>query len=61
MDECTDAMGHGGDLGDYQPNVYTPSSVPVELENRAQARVWMDCIDDTACEHLDNGFCAPVW
>ncbi len=61
MNECEGAMEKPGEVGDYRPNEYTPSDVPVSLENDRQAALWMDCVADTSCENLASGYCAPVW
>lgn len=61
MDECTAAMEEDGEVGEYDPYAYTPADVAVELENRAQAELWMECVAATDCELLEGGFCAPVW
>ena len=31
----------------------------VVLENERQAAAWMDCVDQTACERLSQGYCPP--
>ena len=31
-----------------------------ELDNEKQAAIWMDCVEQTACEDIDDGFCAPI-
>ena len=59
--ECEDALVVPGEVGDYQPNEYTPSSVAVTLKNDKQAAAWMDCVQETSCEFLNTGYCAPVW
>jgi hypothetical protein len=62
IDACADAMAEPqGEVGDYEPYERMPSSVSVELENQAQAELWMECIADTSCEALDDGYCAPIW
>jgi hypothetical protein len=60
-DECEAALDTPGELGDYDPHVYTPKSVTTSLENDQQAAAWMDCIDVKSCELLADGYCAPVW
>ncbi len=61
MDACEGALEVPGELGDYAPTEYTPSDVPVTLENDHQAAVWMDCVESHSCENLASGYCAPVW
>lgn len=55
---CEDAMGKTGELGDYDPNV-RGSADSVTLENEVQAAVWMECIDETSCDNLGDGYCPP--
>ena len=57
-EECT------RDAGDYNPDEKVPSSQTVELENRAQAELWMECIEEKSCEMIKSTggrFCAPIW
>ena len=61
MDECENALEIPGEVGDYTPDEYTPSSETVTLQNDKQAALWMDCVSETACEYLEEGYCAPVW
>ncbi|MFT4975080.1 MAG: hypothetical protein ACI8S6_000967 [Myxococcota bacterium] len=61
LDSCNLALDTPGEVGDYTPGEYTPSSVSVELENDKQAAIWMDCVSEFSCELLDDGYCAPVW
>lgn len=58
--ECENALAVAGKVGDYNP--FDPSSVGTgaTLENEQQAGVWMDCVDETSCEDLDDGICAPI-
>ena len=58
---CEDALDVPGEIGDYTPHEYTPSSKSITLENDKQAALWMDCVAETSCEHLNDGYCAPVW
>lgn len=61
MDECEYALDRPGDAGDYNPNEQTPRSETIELENDEMAALWMDCIEETACENLESNYCAPIW
>ena len=57
-EECT------RDAGDYNSNEKVSSSQTVELENRAQAELWMECIGEKSCEMIrstEGRFCAPIW
>ena len=58
---CEQALDKVGDGGTYTPEERTPSDRSVELENDKQAALWMECVDSHACEHLDDGYCQPVW
>lgn len=59
-DHCEQAMGQAGEVGDYNPNVRTSGNEDVFLENDAQAALWMQCIDETACDDLNSNYCAPT-
>lgn len=59
-DHCEQAMGQAGEAGDYNPNERTSGNEDVGLENDAQAALWMDCIDETACDDLNSNYCAPT-
>lgn len=59
--ECEGALETPGEVGDYQPNEYTPANESVTLENDKMAATWMDCVSATSCELLNDGYCAPVW
>lgn len=58
---CEAALKTPGEADGYDPNVRTEASQSVEIENRAQVQLWMDCIAETSCENLDEGYCAPIW
>lgn len=54
--ECERAMNRTGELGGYNP--YEPSGETIfELENERQAALWVDCVDEIACEGLVRGQC----
>ena len=61
LDACSDALDKTGDIGDYNPYERTPSNISVDLENDRQAAIWMECVAETSCEYLDDGYCEPVW
>lgn len=61
VEECEAASAQEGELGDYNPYERAPSSEAPALENRAQAELWAECIDATACDQITDGYCAPVW
>jgi hypothetical protein len=54
--ECENALQQTGELQGYDPNVPL-SSQTFTLENEKQAAVWMDCVDESACQLLDEGVC----
>ncbi len=60
-DSCFQAMQTRGEAGDYDPTTRSDSSVSVELENKAQAKLWSECVAETSCEDLEDGYCAPIW
>jgi hypothetical protein len=56
---CDDAMARNGDVGTYDPNQRSVGA-EVSLLNEKQAALWMDCVDQTACDLLKEGSCAPT-
>jgi hypothetical protein len=63
LDECTSALDNPGKIRkDYQPSEYTPSNQDdVTFTNDEEVALWMDCVSETACDLLADGYCAPVW
>lgn len=61
VDNCQTALLTEGEVGAYNPYEKQPGDAAIELNNDRQAALWMDCVDETACEKLDEGYCAPVW
>lgn len=61
VESCQSALETPGEVGDYNPYDKQPGDAAIVLENDRQAALWMDCIAETACEKLDEGYCAPVW
>lgn len=61
VDECAQANQQAGDAGEYDPFTRTESNQSIELDNRAQVELWSQCIDETSCDDIADGFCAPVW
>lgn len=59
--QCEAAYEVDGDVGDYDPYTPVPAGTLVVLENRAQVKVWADCVDDASCESLRDGYCAPTF
>lgn len=60
VDECEFALARPGEIGDYDPNTRNTSGTAIELQNEKQAAIWMDCVEQTDCVALDDGFCAPI-
>ncbi|MCP4806267.1 MAG: hypothetical protein GY913_05720 [Proteobacteria bacterium] len=61
VDECAQANQQAGDAGEYDPFTRTEPNQSIELDNRAQVELWAQCIDETACDVILDGYCAPVW
>lgn len=59
--ECEEALKRPGEIGDYDPYDNSGSGSSIVLENELQAAVWMECVAESACEKIDDGYCAPVW
>jgi hypothetical protein len=60
-DHCKQALEKPGPVGNYKPEERTPSAESVVLETDKQAALWMDCVADTSCEYLKDGYCAPIF
>ena len=56
MRECESALKKTGELDGYNPDEPL-SGQTFTLENEKQAAVWMDCVDEVACDNLDKGVC----
>jgi hypothetical protein len=63
MDTCDNALTVSGEIDGYNPNdrQHGGQSASALLSNEKRAAVWMDCVADTSCSDLDDGYCAPVW
>lgn len=61
VETCQSALITPGDVGEYNPYEKQPGDAAITIENDRQAALWMDCIAETACEKLEEGYCAPVW
>lgn len=57
--ECGRALRETGELGGYDPNDRNSvdRSEPFRLQNEKQAALWIDCVIETSCPDLNNGFC----
>lgn len=61
MDNCENALDVPGELGTYDPYTRTSSNQSVQLDNDQQAAIWMECVEQTDCERMGTGYCAPIW
>ena len=62
MEACKEASRNGGEASPgYEPFEYTPSDSEVALQTRGDAKLWAECVEETACELLGSGYCSPVW
>lgn len=57
--ECNNALQATGEIDGYDPDCRDcfNRSEPFELKNEKQAALWMDCVMDTVCEDLNDGYC----
>lgn len=57
--ECENALRQTGDLDGYDPDDYNSvdRSRSFELKNEAQAAAWIDCVSETSCQDINDGFC----
>lgn len=61
LEACEGALDSPGEVGAFDPYHRAGSNESVTLDNERQAALWMECVSDTSCEQLKDGFCAPVW
>jgi hypothetical protein len=59
VSSCDYALSHVGEMGDYDPNERNTSGQSPVLENEVQAAAWMNCVENTSCELINDGYCAP--
>lgn len=61
MDRCELALTKPGEADpDYNPAEKMPPSKEVDesiVETDVEAAMWMDCVAETSCDLLDEGFC----
>lgn len=58
--QCESVAGEAGEVR----AAYTPTQPDESAEtyiNRAEAELWMDCVEETPCTELDDGGCPPVF
>ena len=62
MDACEEALKVPGKLGDYDPYEQKDwDEEDPELKNDRQVALWMECVAETSCQNLADGYCSPVW
>lgn len=59
VNDCELALGQPGEMGDYDPDERPTGGESVVLENERQAAAWMDCVEQTSCERINDGYCPP--
>jgi hypothetical protein len=61
MDRCELALTKPGEAdSDYNPADKMPPSKGVEesiVDTDVEAAMWMDCVSETSCDLLDEGYC----
>lgn len=60
MRECENAMRYPAapdEQGDYDPQVKNTSGESITLRNEQEAAAWMDCVLESACDRLEEGYC----
>lgn len=60
VQDCEYALAQVGEMGDYNPDEPIRDGSSVSLDNEQQAAAWMDCVEETSCPLLDDGYCAPI-
>ena len=61
MENCESALERPGEIGSYKPYSNEGSGTSFELENEMQAALWMECVAESACDKIGDGYCSPVW
>lgn len=59
LSDCEEALETPGEVGDYNPFDPAGTGASATLDNEKQAALWMDCVAETSCTDIDDGFCAP--
>lgn len=61
LSHCNGAMARNGEVsGDFNPDERSSGADEVTLDNEKEAALWMDCVADSSCENLNEGYCAPT-
>jgi hypothetical protein len=60
VDECEFGLSQPGGLDGYNPNERDNTGAAIRLETEMQSAAWMDCVANTACDRLADGYCAPL-
>jgi hypothetical protein len=59
VDMCENALEQTGAIGGYDPDERHTDGTTITIDNERQAAAWMDCVDETACEKINEGYCEP--
>lgn len=57
--QCTSALAHPGQAT-YDPNERNGNQADIVMTTDKDAALWMDCVNETACQDLEAGYCAPT-
>jgi len=61
LSHCNGAMARNGEVSeDFNPDERSSGADEVTLDNEKEAALWMDCVADSSCENLNEGYCAPT-
>lgn len=60
VEDCESALSNPGELNGYDPEERDVTGEREELKTDKQAAVWMDCVVETACEDINDGYCSPI-
>jgi hypothetical protein len=55
---CELALKTPGEVGSYDPD-QVGAGRSGQLENERQAALWMQCVEETSCNRINDGHCAP--
>jgi hypothetical protein len=58
---CEQALETPGEIEDFDPYDNSGSGSSVTIDNELEAALWMECIAESACEKINDNYCAPVW
>ena len=58
---CEQALSRPGEIEDFDPYDNSGSGSSVTLDNEMEAALWMECVAESACDKINDNYCAPVW